>query len=111
MNTNTDGVVFMLEKDSPLVTAIAVINDKCEKAGKGTHSVEYWCEELLSRGIETFSRYLDADKERRNRESYVKEMAKLTVPNPTDTTAMQTYAMKVSQLQRKFQIGASQLEV
>lgn len=103
--------VFTLDKDSHLVTMIAVINEKCEKAGKPTHSVEYWCEDLLARGINTFTNYLDADKDRRNREAYIREMAKLTVPNGQDAAALQTYAQRVSTLQRKFQIGQAQHEV
>jgi hypothetical protein len=103
--------VFTLHKDSQLVLAIARINEKHEKAGKGTHTVEYWCEDLLARGITAFSNYLDADKDRRNREAYVKEMAKLTVPNGQDASAMTTYAQAVQRLSQKFGIGGTQVEV
>lgn len=104
-------MVFTLSRDSQLVVAIARINEKCEKAGKPTHSVEYWCEDLLARGIDTFSRYLDADKDRRNREAYIKEMAKLTVPNGQDADAMTRYASQVQRLSNKFGIGGTQVEV
>ena len=111
-----ESVVWQLEKDSHLLTLIAKINDKCRKAGKDEHSVEYWCEELLARGATAFSNYLDADADRRNRENYVKEMGRIMVPAPNAdpevfAAAMAEYASKVSGLQRKYKIGGTQVEV
>jgi hypothetical protein len=108
---NESKAVWVLTEESHILTLIAKINDKSVKAGKGQHSVEYWCEELLSKGAIAHDRYLDADSDRRNRESYVKEMGKLIVPNGTDAVAMTAYATQVAKLQRQFKIGGTQVEV
>jgi hypothetical protein len=108
---NKQEVVWSLTKDSHLLVLIAGINDKCRKAGKNEHSVEYWCEELLARGATTFSNYLDADEDRRNKASYLAEEEKLPVPNPEDAAAMVAYCAKISGLRRKFRIGGTQVQL
>ena len=106
-------VVFSLMSDSPLIVAIGRLADKCKRyrPQDSEHSAEYWCEEMLARGINAFDNYLDSDFDRRNREAYVREMSKLSIPNPENAEAMANYALKVASLQRKFRIGGQQAEV
>jgi hypothetical protein len=98
-------VVFTLTSESPLAKAVAAVADKAERYGKGQHSVQYWTEDLLSRGVQTFDNYLDADKARRDRESFNREVSRLAAPAPDDVDAMVAYAKQVQSLQRRYGIG------
>lgn len=97
--------IWVLVDGSPLATVLARLAEKAKAHGKGDYSVQYWTEDMLARGCETFNRYLDADKERRDTASFNIQLSKLTPPNPNDATALALYANQILALQRKYGIG------
>jgi uncharacterized protein YjcR len=101
-------VIFALRSDSKMFEAIAIVAEKAERYRNENHSVEYWAEDLLLRGIKSFSDYLDNDHERRMRENFRKEIEKLATPDPANIDAMVAYATKVGSLKRKYGIGGEQ---
>ena len=101
-------VLWSLTDDSNMAKAIATVADKAMRYRKEEHSFQYWTEFFLARGAQSFNDYLDNDKERRDKELFNKEVARLVAPNPTDATAMQAYATQIIGLQRKYGIGGEQ---
>lgn len=104
-------VVYQVTSGTPMAIVLERLAEKAQRFGKGDHSVEYWAEDMLSRGCETFNRYLDADKERRALDSFNKELSKLVAPNPNDGTALANYARAITGLQRKYGIGGEQKQL
>ena len=109
-------VIWILAADSHLSTLLGRAIQKNDKAGRERHSVEYWCEDLFYRGVNSFINYLDADADRRNKEAFNKEMAALKTPsidplNPNFLKIMAEYAGKVAMLKRKYKIGGEEIEI
>lgn len=105
--TNTDAV-FSVKADSTLALQIALTMEKAKKHGKdkGHFSIEYFCEEMLSEKLDTYSNYLDADEDRKNRELFVKAMNALHAPDDSPESAM-AYISHVNNLKRKYRQGES----
>ena len=111
MANNEATIVWGISKDSHLALALAAIAEKASRFGKGDYSVEHWAEDLLLRGLKTFDNYLDADKERRDKEMYFAAERKLTLPNPQNPADLARYAEAIMQLRRKYGIGGEKKQV
>lgn len=110
-------VLWSLTDSMPLAIALLSVIDKAERAGKGGQSVQYWAEELLSRGCETYSNYLDADKKRRDAVKCEAEISAIPAPPPLDFENVESlkanamYAERVKSIRRKFGIGSEKKQL
>jgi hypothetical protein len=101
-------VVFTLMSDKPLALAIELVMKKARdhNKDKGNFSVEYFCEDMLADAIKGFSDYIDADRERKDRELFTKAMNALVTPDMTKPTEIETYVKAIESLKRKFRQGS-----
>ena len=114
---NETKVVFSLTEDSNMFKAIGLVADKAQRYRNEIHSVQYWTEFLLAKGISTHLNYLDNDKERRDKDAYVAEMNRLVAPPPLDMNdpksvqANVAYAQATQSLRRKYGQGGEQKQL
>jgi hypothetical protein len=104
--------IFTITEGTPLHLALEGATQTANKYFKQQHSVEYWAEELLTKGITAELRYIESDKTRRETAAFAVEMARMTPPtNVSDVNAMANYASQVSKLRSKYHIGGTAVEV
>jgi len=101
-------VVFTLMSDKPLALAIELVMKKARdhNKDKGNFSVEYFCEDMLADAIKGFSDYIDADRERKDRELFVKACNALTTPDMTKPDEIKAYVTALDGLKRKYRQGS-----
>ena len=103
-------IVFSITDGTPLSLALQGAAQTANAYFKAQHSVEYWAEELLTKGITAELNYIRSDKERRAKENFSREMAKLMPPtDATNIQAMAGYATQVAKLRQKYGIGGTQV--
>lgn len=101
-------VIYSVIEGSPMAMVLTRLAEKAQRYGKEQRSVQYWAEDMLSRGCETFNNYLDADKERRDTAKFNAELSKLPAPNPNEPESLIKYGTAIVALQRKYGIGGEQ---
>jgi hypothetical protein len=109
---------FVIEKDSVLFSAIALLFDNIKKYAQGDkfgnlarYSCEGFCEKVVENGIGALENALKADKERRNKDAYVKAMTSLPEPPADDEAKQLVYMRQVASLRRKHGIGGAQKQI
>lgn len=98
--TIMSGSVIALAIDRVMTKARAHNKDK------GNFSVEYFCEDMLADALKGFSDYIDADRERKDRELFVKACNALTTPDMTKPDEIKNYVTALDSLKRKFRQGS-----
>jgi hypothetical protein len=102
-------VVWQLVSTSPLAKALAVVAERLEKYSGRAHSVEYFAEECIARGIKAIDNSIKSGTELRNMRDYAKERANLATPPAGDADAMNAYFAAITRLDRKYGIGGTQV--
>lgn len=105
--------ILTIAEDSPMGIALLTVLEMAKAANndKGHYSVEYFAEDMLTRGVSSFRNYLDADKTRRALKRFNDAIAKLKVPAPGNVQAMQAYGSQIAKLQAEFGIGGQEQEL
>jgi type III secretory pathway component EscR len=105
--------LFVIKDGTVLALAITTVMDKAKslKNDKGSFTVEYFCEEMLADKLKSFSDYLDANEDRKNRELFTKAMNALATPDMTNPNDVRGYVEAVGRLKLKYRQGASKKEV
>lgn len=108
--TNENAVILTIAEATPMGIVLTRLLEKAKAQAndKGNYSVEYFAEDMLSRGCESFNNYLDADKKRRSEKLFTEQLSKLKVPAPDDQAGMLLYASQVSKLQAKHGLGGQE---
>ncbi len=100
--------IYVVMSGSKIALAVELVMDKARAHGKdkGNFSVEYFCEDMLADALKGFSDYIDADRERKDRELFVKACNALTTPDMTKPDEIKDYVNKLDGLKRKFRQGS-----
>lgn len=103
-------VVFQLLATDPLAIALAATADKLSKyTGKPQHSLEYFAEDAMSRGLQAIDNSIKSGTELRNMRAYAKERANLPTPAAGDDKGIAAYFAAITKLDRKYGIGGTQV--
>jgi hypothetical protein len=107
-STQAQPPIFVISAGSKQALAIDLVMKKAREHNKdkGNFSVEYFCEDMLADALTGYSRYLDADRERKDRELFVKALNALTTPDMTKPDEISAYVKATDGLKRKYRQGS-----
>jgi hypothetical protein len=100
--------IYTIMSGSVIALAIDRVMSKARahNKDKGNFSVEYFCEDMLADALKGFSDYIDADRERKDRELFVKACNALTTPDMTKPDEIRNYVNALDGLKRKYRQGS-----
>jgi hypothetical protein len=100
--------IYTIMSGSVIALAVETVMLKARSHGKekGNFSVEYFCEDMLADALKGFSDYIDADRERKDRELFVKACNALTTPDMTKPDEIKGYVNALDALKRKYRQGS-----
>lgn len=117
MDNNNVQVIWQLQSDSATALQVGITSEAIAKYNQGKYaqlarfSPESLIEYLLELGMAATLSGIKADKERRNKDGYAQESAKLETPNPENVDELIAYASKMKVLRAKYGIGGEKQKV
>lgn len=117
MDNSEAKVIWALQSDSAAALAVGITREAIQKYNQGKFSQlarfspESLIEYFLELGMRATISAIDADMERKNKDGYAKESAKLDSPNPENVDELIAYAGKMKALRVKYGIGGEKQKV
>ena len=100
--------IYTIMSGSKTALAVELVMSKARahNKDKGNFSVEYFCEDMLADALKGFSDYIDADRERKDRELFVKACNALATPDMTKPDEIKNYVNVLGGLKCKYRQGS-----